>query len=126
MPAFIVDTYAWIDYFRGGANSAKLKTVLEGGGNITPTIVLAELRRKYVKEGIQGFDSDLAYIGRKSNVVDLDERTAVLAGEIKATLPSSHGMGLVDCILLAHAKLTGSKVLTGDKHFVGLLEAEMV
>ena len=93
---------------------------------MTPTIVLAELRRKYVKEDIQGFDSDLVYIRSKSDVVELDERTAVLAGEIKAMLPSGHGMGLVDCILLAHARLTGSRVLTGDKHFVGLPEAEAI
>jgi predicted nucleic acid-binding protein len=125
LPAYVVDTYAWIDYFRG-VSSEKLKTIIDTGGNITPTIVLAELKRKYVAEGLVNFTGDLDYIKRKSDIIELDENTAILAGEIRGAGPPQIGMGLVDCILLAFARTRGSKVLTGDKHFLGLPETELI
>ena len=57
--------------------------------------------------------------------MDLDEQTAILAGEIRAQKPVPN-MGLVDCILLALARVYSVKVLTGDEHFRTLNEAEFI
>lgn len=122
---FIVDTHAWIEYFSGSRWGKGIKDTVESGGNITPTIVLAEMKRKYTEWGRTDFDERLQFIEARSQVMPLDKETAVLAGEIRSKQPV-RGMGLVDCILLAHAGILGAKVLTGDQHFKGLPEAEFI
>jgi predicted nucleic acid-binding protein len=125
MPRFIIDTYAWVDYFRGAVHSPRLKEIIEAGDNLTPTIVLAELKRKYTSERFEDFEDDLRFIRTKTEILPLDEETAILAGEIRAKI-AKKGMGIVDCILIAVARLRGAKVLTGDEHFKGLPEAEFI
>jgi len=78
-----------------------------------------------MKDHIQGFDHDLQLLKTKSSIQPLYEDTAKLAGEIRASIAVT-GIGIVDCILIALARQTGMKVLTGDKHFVGLPEATMI
>jgi predicted nucleic acid-binding protein len=122
---YIVDTYAWVEYFRGSEVGAKIKEKIESKGNITPTIVLAELSKKFVEWGRTDFGEKLRFIKYISQIEVLDEETALLAGEIRARRPVQ-GMGLIDCILLALARKYSIKVLTGDEHFRGLSEAEFI
>jgi len=122
---YIVDTYAWIEYFRGTSKGMRIKDKIDAGDNITPTIVLAELKRKFVEWRRQDFEDKLAFIQENSQIVGLDEELAIMAGEIRAQ-KSVPNMGLVDCILLALARKFNMKVLTGDKHFKSLDEAEYI
>lgn len=122
---YIVDTYAWLEYFRGTSTGMSIKDKIEAGDNITPTIVLAELKRKFVEWRRQDFDDKLAFIQENSQIVGLDGELAIMAGEIRAQKPVPN-MGLVDCILLALARKFNVKVLTGDKHFKTLSEAEYI
>lgn len=87
--------------------------------------MIAELKKKYVEDRVSGFDQDITLLKTKSSIEPLYEETARLAGEIRATI-SVNGIGIVDCILIAMARQTGMKVLTGDKHFAGLPEATMI
>ena len=48
----IFDSYAWVEYFIGSKRGEVAKEYLEGGEIITPDIVIAEVARKYVREGI--------------------------------------------------------------------------
>ena len=115
---YIVDTYAWIEYFRGSA-SQELKRIIERETIYTPTIVLGELKKKYVEDNVSGFDVNLEDIRSRSHIIDLDEKTAIRAGEIRATTTIKN-MGFIDCILIASAEISNAKVLTGDQHFKGL------
>jgi predicted nucleic acid-binding protein len=125
MVEHIIDTYAWVAYLRGTLKEQAARWIIETGGNQTPTIVLAELKYKYTRERLPGFESDLAFIRTKSSIIPLDEATAIMAGDLRATT-GVRGIGLIDCILLAVARRTGLKVLTGDEHFKGLPEAELI
>lgn len=122
---YIVDTWAWTEYFEGTNKGISIKDKIEAGDNITPSIVLAELKRKFVEWHRQDFDDKLEFIKGNSQVVDLDEEVAIMAGEIRAQKPVPN-MGLVDCILLALARKFNMKVLTGDEHFKTLSEAEYI
>jgi len=122
---YIIDTYAWIEYFSGSVVGKKAKPMIERGENCTPTVVLAELKRKFLDEGRNDFAQVLDFIHVHSNVLPLDEAIAINAGEIRATLKVK-GMGLVDCILLALSRIYSLKVLTGDLHFQKLPEAEFL
>jgi len=61
------------------------------------------------------FETDLDFIRSKSIIVSLDEVTAIMAGKIRATI-YVEGIGIADCILLALARNTRNKLLTGDAH----------
>ena len=47
----VFDTYALIEYFRGSEKGLTVKRLLSNGG-ITLSIVLAEISRKHIREGI--------------------------------------------------------------------------
>lgn len=122
---YVIDTYAWIEYFRGSSLGKKVKSIIDSGGNITPTIVLAEMKKKFVEWSRDDFEEKLSFIKSKTDILPLDEETAILAGRIRAKI-GIESMGLVDCILLAVARVYGMKVLTSDKHFLYLEEAEFL
>jgi predicted nucleic acid-binding protein len=122
---YIVDTYAWVEYFRGTSKGKSIKDKIESRDNMTPTVVLAELKRKFTEWQRQDFQDRLEFIRDNSQIIDLDERTAILAGEIRAQKPVPN-MGLVDCVLLALSRIYSVKVLTGDEHFRKLSEAEFI
>ena len=44
----VYDSYAWIEYFRGSEKGLKVKELLRHKG-YTPSIVLAEIARKYLR-----------------------------------------------------------------------------
>lgn len=119
---YVIDTYAWIEYFKGSPLGKNVKNIIENGGNLVPTIVLAEIKKKFTDWGRDDFDEILRFIHQYTTTIPLDEATAILAGEIRSkTLVE--GMGLVDCILIALARLYSCKVLTKDEHFEQLPEA---
>jgi len=119
----IVDTYAWIEYFKGSEAGKIIKEKIEGRGNITPTIVLAEMKKRFTDWGRSDFEEKLDFIHSTSAIVPLDEQTAIEAGRIRSTI-GVQGISIVDCILLATSRLYGMKVLTGDEHFKNLSEAD--
>jgi predicted nucleic acid-binding protein len=114
-----------VEYFRGSEIGRRAKGHIENSSNITPTIVLAEMSKKFKELGRTDFPEKLDFIRRRSTIVPLDEPTAILAGEIRANAPVQ-GMGIVDCIMLAVSRIYNSKVVTGDPHFRGLGEAEFI
>jgi predicted nucleic acid-binding protein len=111
---FVIDTSAWIEYFRGTMEGKKALPIIESNvDNVTPTIVLAEIKKKFVEWKRQDFESVLTFIEQHSDVIELDKFTAIMAGEIRAST-TVKGIGLVDCILLAISRTRGCKVLTND------------
>lgn len=122
---YIIDTYAWIEYFKGSVRGKKAKPIIENSISITPTIVLAEIKKKFVDWRRMDFEEKLNFIRSRSTIVPLDESNAILAGEIRAT-SNIQGIGIVDCILLALSKNLGAKVVSGDPHFKGLPEVEFI
>ena len=121
---YIIDTYVWIDYFRGLANQ-ELEHRIDREILYTPTIVLAELKKKYVEDNEIGFKVDLEIVRSKSSIINLDETTAIRAGEIRATT-NVENIGSVDWVLIASAEINNSKVLTGDPHFKGLENSVLI
>lgn len=46
----IIDSYAWIEYFRGSKMGEKVRLYIEEEYSVTPTVVITELSRKLLKE----------------------------------------------------------------------------
>ncbi len=124
---YIVDSYAWIEYFRGSRAGEKAKRFIEGGKAATPTITVAELREKYTREDWPYFDEDLLFITTSTAIVNLTKDIAVKAGEVNAVMKAKvKGWGMADSITLATAQVAKAKVVTGDKHFKGLKQAILI
>ncbi len=122
----VVDTYAWIEYFSGTEVGKNVKKFLVEGYTYTPSIVLAEISRKYIREGINpgAVKRRLHIIGELSVIAEIDYRIALESGKAylellshsrKLGLKSRPGLG--DAIVLATARVLGARVLTGDQHF---------
>lgn len=125
---YVLDSFAWVEYFRGTKKGETVKECLEEGGCITPTIVLAELSDVYEREENSHWEKDLAFIMSKTTIADLDRETASEAGKIKNEVKRQQEpkFGLADAIVLATARKLAAKVLTGDQHFKKLPETILI
>lgn len=123
---YVIDSYAWIEYFRGSKAGEKARDYIEGKGALTPSIVLAELAGKYYRER-NDFSEDLIFIKSKSQIMPLDEHIALSAGQINTKMKKEvKGWGMADSIILSTAKKNSAKVITGDQHFKNMKETIMI
>jgi predicted nucleic acid-binding protein len=123
----IIDTYAWIEYFRGTQRGAMAKEHIESGQSLTPTLVLAELSDKYKREDINSLEEDITFIKSVSELMPLTEDIAIWAGNINSKMKKSiNGWGMADSIILATAQKIKADVLTGDQHFKSLKESIII
>jgi len=126
----VLDSYAWIEHFAGTEKGKITRRYLTDGG-ITPSIVLAEIARKYFREGFGSKDvvKRLNFVLAKSEIYEIDIDLAVAASEAyvqlskKAEKEGLDSPSLADGIVLATARATRSKLITGDRHFKNLDEA---
>jgi predicted nucleic acid-binding protein len=117
----VIDSYAWIEYFKGTEYGRRAAKYIERGNCATPTIVLAELSDKYHREGWKFWEDDLEFILAKTEIIDLTKEIAIKAGEIKKMMRNSHpNFGLADAIIYETAQSVNAPVLTGDEHFKGV------
>ena len=118
----VIDTYAWIEYFRGSDEGLKAKKFIEDDFELfTPSIVIAELSDKYRREDITEWEIRKRYIKLKTKMLYLDENVADKAGELKQELKKKYkDAGLADAIVFAHSLDVEARILTGDKHLKNL------
>lgn len=120
----VVDTYAWIEYFRGTEEGRRAREYIEGEHElICPAVVVAELSDKYRRNDL----ADVWHRERKPfveitcGVEPLDAELADKAGKLKTEMRRDHDdFGLADATILATADSHGAKLLTGDSHLTGL------
>lgn len=126
----VIDSYAWIEYFKASAEGERAKRYVEGEGSATPSIVVAEVSRKLLREVEAGKETldqrtrHIEFIRASSQILDLTFDTAVMAGENAVEMRKRvAGWGLADSIVLMHAREAGARVVTGDEHFRKVKEA---
>ncbi len=126
---YIIDAYAWIEYFRASELGAVAREYIEDEHSATPTIVISEISRKLQKEITLGNETPdgrlkrLEFIRATSRIVDLDFEIAADAGKLNVDLKeNAKGWGLADSIILSTAKNFSAKVVTADGHFRQLNE----
>lgn len=128
MPSsFVIDTYVWVEYLLGSRAGAKAKNYIEGGSGLTPSVVLAELRKWYLREIEAGRRSEremqhhFAYIESVTEIVPLDGGLALKAGETDFLMKKRiRGWPLADSVIYAAARSRAAQVVSGDLHFKGL------
>jgi predicted nucleic acid-binding protein len=127
----VADAYAWVELFSGSQKGVFVKSAMEEAETvITPDTVLAEVARKYIKEGIEEgtVRKRLSTILEASEPSYMYDEVAIEAGKAYLQLEArAKKMGLkkpslFEGLVLAVTRRTDGKVLTEDEHFHGLPE----
>lgn len=118
MTKYIIDAYAWIEYLEGSSQGKKVKTILsEAREVLTHAVTVAEVVSRIKRKG---FDGEMAFTALQglSQIVpasaDFSKEVGLIHAETRAKIP---GFGLADAFVLALARKTGGKIVTGDPHF---------
>jgi predicted nucleic acid-binding protein len=128
MNRYVIDAYAWIEYLIGSEAGKTVGSVLaeEDSEIYTCAVTIAEVVSKTAREGRE---VEIAYdiLVSDSHVVEVDEVLSREAGLLHAEMRKTvEDFGLADAYVLATARRTNSKVLTGDPHFKGVEEAILI
>lgn len=124
-----VDSYAWIELLRGGPRANQVESVMrEAEGMLVPAISLPEVAIRLNREGWPAADIShaLRWIVESAEVIPIDIALSLEAARCTQELRENASKlrlsppGLADGLVLATARRTGSRVLSGDSHFHGL------
>ncbi len=116
------DSWAWVEYFRGSRPGAQVKQFLESKEVLfTPSVCLAEIKAKYLREGHDPTDR-LGFVKSRTSIIAVDASVAEAAADLKV----QHRLHMVDAIVLSCAFASGSELVTGDKHFRGIADVVML
>jgi len=126
----VLDSYAWVEYFLGSEAGKIVKEYLNIEEAVTPSIVLAEIARKYLREQIDEKEvvRRLEFVSANSIIAEIDVDLSVAAAKAyleileKAEREKLKKPGLTDGIVFAIGKTLGAKIITGDEHFKRLTE----
>ena len=126
-----IDSFAWIELIRGSPLGIAARSHIETAERcFTPTIVLAEVAHRCRRDGIgeELIERELTAMTEASALVPITPVLAVAASTAKKELRERAAAlrmrpaGLADGLILATARMTGSRLLTGDLHLRDLPE----
>lgn len=127
MSSYVIDTFAWVEYLIGSKLGRAAKEFIEGKDSATPSVVLSELKKWYLREIEAGrrtnqeMKDHLEFVASVTPIVPLDAELAKESGELDFQMKKRvKGWPLADSIIYATAKTRNARVVTGDPHFRGL------
>jgi predicted nucleic acid-binding protein len=125
---FIIDAWAWIEYFRGSQPGLKIDEILEDPSTdvYTCAITVAEVISKTARDG-QDVEAAYNMLLSNSDVIKIDEEISKQAGLIHRKMrQTKKDFGIADAYILALANKLEGKIVTGDPHFEGLDNAILI
>ena len=116
----LLDSWAWIEYWRGSKNADKAGSYIESSEEaIASSVNLAEIYFWILRQyGQKQAEAKKGILEQRCFIMNLDPSIAVEAAKIK----HDRKMALADSIVLATAIKSNAKVATGDPDFKGLKE----
>jgi len=117
----LIDSWSWIEYWRGGPSSMKAAEFIEGSEmalastiNLTETYfwVLGHYGEKKAEEKRET-------LKKRCFLIPVDEGIGIEAARLKQSLKTS----LADSLILATARSRRAKVVTGDPDFKQIPDA---
>jgi predicted nucleic acid-binding protein len=110
----LVDTSMWIDYFRGGNDSAQMDFFIDENLLVTNDLILTELI-PFLKVGNETKVIDLLHNINKLEIsINWNE---IIDYQYKCLKNGLNGVGIPDLIIAQNAKQHGCKICTLDNHF---------
>lgn len=125
---YLIDTYAWVEYFAGSERGKKVKEIIEDENNIiiTPECCLAEIRGWSIREKLD-FDELYSIIRKISDIQCILTQDWLGAALIRSEIRKNRkDFGMIDALIMAQQKRMGFKVVSGDPHFKGIKDVIFV
>lgn len=114
---YLLDSYAWAEFFDGSEKGRKVKDLIEKKNIATSVITLAELSDKCARDS-RDFGLFLKFIESKATILLLTRDIAVKSGKLKLELRRiCSDISLADAIHFQTAKSFGTIFVTGDPDF---------
>jgi len=118
----VLDSFAWIEYLKGSARGASVKPYVDGREPLyTPSICLTEVKSRYLRDQRDPTRA-LSFMTGRSFIVPLTQDIALRAADVKEL----NRLHTVDAIIYATGLQRNAAVVTGDQHFKGLPNVEMI
>ena len=110
----LVDSWAWIEYFKGSPAAQKAKEIIESNEQMfVSAINVSEIYLFLFRNRASEAEKLIKFVMDSSFVIFIDSAIALKAAKIKY----EHKMGLADAIVRATAEENNAKILTGDEDF---------
>jgi len=108
----LIDSWAWIEYWKGGEAAARAAPYIEGKERaVISSVNLAEVYYWVLKEyGAEMAEAKSRTMLRRSHTIAADVTIATSAAKLKA----EHRLGLADSFVLATARSADATLVTGD------------
>ena len=116
---YLIDTYAWVEYFIGSKKGEQVKKIIEDENNVifTPECCLAEIKGWAIRESMD-FEELYSIIRKVSDIQCILTQDWLEAAMIRSELrKTKKGFGMIDALIIAQQKRIGCKVVSGDLHF---------
>lgn len=120
----LIDSWAWIEFFKGSKAGKKVKNFIENSDIVVMSaITMAEVYRWFLRSYTEADAEEARGVMREMCfTVPVSEEIAVDAARIK----HRKKWGLGDSIIYATAKQEKAKVLTGDPDFKGVKDVVFI
>ena len=123
---YLIDSYAWVEYYLGTEKGVKIKEIIEKKRIATPVFAIAELSDKFARES-NDFNAFFQFINSRSTILPIAVQAAIDAGKFKSEMRKKFKQFcLADAIIYLTSRSINSKLLTGDEHFKGLENVELI
>ncbi|MBI2079267.1 PIN domain-containing protein [Candidatus Micrarchaeota archaeon] len=119
---YILDTYAWVEYFTGSKKGEIVRNLFKEKANEFLSIycTLSELKGWSIKEN-SDFSKVYSTVRSNSHLGSISLEEWIDAAGIKSEMRKTRkDFGLIDALLLAKQKKYNCKVISGDPHFENL------
>jgi len=116
---YLIDTYAWVEYFIGSKRGETVKKIIEDENNVIliPECCLAEVKGWSIRENMD-FEELYSIIRKVSDIQCILTQDWLEAATIRSEIRKTRkGFGMIDALILAQQKRIGCKVVSGDPHF---------
>ncbi len=122
----LLDSYSWIEFFKGSEKGKKVEEFLEELECFTCIVSISEITAWALKNGFEP-NPFISKIKGLSQIMNLNEEIVKNAGKINFEKKKEmRDFGMIDSVIYSTALYYGLKVLTGDEHFEGLDNVEML
>jgi predicted nucleic acid-binding protein len=125
MSKYVLDSWAWIEYFQGAPKGKTVKEIILDARNevYTHCVSVAEIISKAKQTG-KDVEAVFAAIATDSNIVEASFEDSKKVGITHAvTRAKNRNFSLADAFVLTTSRKIKAKVLTGDPDFKGIDEA---
>ena len=122
----LLDTSAWVEYFKGTPSGVLVKTLIQNNTIYTSAITLAEIS-KWVSGYNGNINFIIAHIKKNSIILLLDELILVQSGKNYALLRKvNKKISLIDVIIYTSAVIHDLTLVTCDRDFKGLADVDFI